>query len=523
MEWLIYLLKVSACTGLFYAFYHFFLRKLTFFKLNRAYLILTLVLSFFIPKLAIEIQGDSHSQVLKIVDSSVYTSNQPNQGNSKLQLQAISNSSHSNFDWQKIILKVYLLVAAIVCVWFLSKVIRILLHARKVDEVDGRLRIIYKSKGFTNCSFFTYVFIDRKNLDQERIDSLLKHESIHALRLHSIDKLLVALCKSLLWFNPFIYLYGSAFEQAHEYDADEITAEEIGEASYAQLLLAIATNHHTLNIEHGFAGHPIKQRIKMLFTKKSTVMKKYSYLLSLPIVLGLVWSFGTQVVYASKLETPSEITSILKESNSAETQLDYNITELDRLSAYAGKIIESIQPLKKSLGIDTLRLVGLGMRKDVKVIIDGKKYDPSILTKIGPRCIKLSSKGNNTIKISTKDNKILYALEYEKENAKVKQAADKSRQFYTRYVQKNEDGSSYCVAMLRNLQGASAATMLSLKGKVFIMINDKHYREDELKALNFDSESVKRISTLMAIDKHTVTGAYPQYSKEYESVLKAFD
>ena len=523
MEWLIYLLKVSTCTGLFYAFYHLVLRKLTFFKLNRAYLVLTLILSFSIPKLAIEIQGVSHPQVLQSVTSSINTSNQPDLRGSKLQLQATDNPNGRNFDWQKIVLQVYLIVAATVFVWFLSKIIKILLHTRKVDRVEGRLRIIYKSKGFTNCSFFNYVFIDHNNLDQERIDSLLKHESVHAVRLHSIDKLLIALCRSILWFNPFIYFYGSALEQAHEYDADEVAAEKIGEASYAQLLLAIATNHHTLNIVHGFATHPIKQRIKMLFTKKSKVMKKYSYLLGLPIVFGLVWLFGTQVVYASKLKTPLERTSILKEASSAETDLDYSITELDRLSAYAGKILENVQPLKKAFVSDTLRLVGVEQRKDVKVIIDGKQYPSSILTEIGPRCIKSSSVGNNTIKITTKDNKILYALEYEKQNAKVKQAAVKSRRFYTRYVQKNQDGSSYSIAMLRNLQGASAATMLSLKGKVFIMINNKHYREDELKALNFDSESVKRISTLVAIDKHTVAVSHPQYSKEYESVLKAFD
>ncbi|RZL17413.1 MAG: M56 family metallopeptidase [Pedobacter sp.] len=434
---------------------------------------------------------------------------------------AADNPNNSNFDWQKIVLNVYLIVAAIVGVWFLSKIIKILLHTRKVDRVEGRLRIIYKSKGFTNCSFFNYVFIDHNNLDQERIDSLLKHESVHAVRLHSIDKLFVALCKSLLWFNPFVYLYGSALEQAHEYDADEVTAEKIGEASYAKLLLAIATNHPTLNIVHSFASHPIKQRIKMLFTKKSKVMKKYSYLLGLPIVFGLVWLFGTQVVYASKWKTPSKRTSVLKETNSAETQLDYSITELDRLSAYAGRILENVQPLKKVFVNDTIRLVGVEQKKDVKVIIDGKEYPSSILTKIGPRCIESTSAENNVITIKTKNNEILYALEFERQNARVKQTALKKNQFYTRYVQKNEDGTSYYIAMLKSARGASAAVSVPSNGKVLIMIDGKQYKERELKKLDFNSDTVKKIVMMRAADNLTLSRLYPEYSKGYDSILEA--
>ena len=57
MEWLlIYLFKVSVCTTLLFGFYLLVLRRLTFFKINRFYLIISLLLSFIIPAIQINIE-----------------------------------------------------------------------------------------------------------------------------------------------------------------------------------------------------------------------------------------------------------------------------------------------------------------------------------------------------------------------------------------------------------------------------------------------------------------------------------
>ena len=53
-----YLLKVSACTVLFFAVYLLVLKKLTFFKFNRFYLLGSLFLSFIIPALQFEVKRE---------------------------------------------------------------------------------------------------------------------------------------------------------------------------------------------------------------------------------------------------------------------------------------------------------------------------------------------------------------------------------------------------------------------------------------------------------------------------------
>lgn len=68
MEWLTYLLKVTACTALFFGFYLVVLRKLTFFKINRFYLLASLFLSFIIPALQLEVKREMPMLETKLVD-----------------------------------------------------------------------------------------------------------------------------------------------------------------------------------------------------------------------------------------------------------------------------------------------------------------------------------------------------------------------------------------------------------------------------------------------------------------------
>ena len=70
MNFLIYLLQVSACTAIFYLFYYLFLSKLTFFVLNRWYLLGSIFLSFVIPSVRISV--DPQVQQMPVMQQIVY-------------------------------------------------------------------------------------------------------------------------------------------------------------------------------------------------------------------------------------------------------------------------------------------------------------------------------------------------------------------------------------------------------------------------------------------------------------------
>lgn len=304
MEWLLYLLKVSACMALFYALYYVFLQKLTFFSFNRIYLLSALAISFLIPALQLEIERQVEVQQ-EVLMPEVLTPEVPSKTNplsAKISVAqnplSIADSGFSEYSWQEIMNVAYWLIATAMLMVFVSQMVQLLKHINYENRKIGGLKVVYKPKGFTNCSFLNYVFVDQQNLMEEEIAVILRHEAVHANRLHSLDKLFVGVCKVFLWFNPLIYLYVQALEQVHEYEADEEVSSIIGNTSYANLLLTITVRKNNPSLVHSFVKNPLKERIKMLFTNPSNNMKKIMYLLSLPVCLILFWVFSVQIVYA---------------------------------------------------------------------------------------------------------------------------------------------------------------------------------------------------------------------------------
>jgi len=298
MEWLTYLLKVTACTVLFFGFYLLVLRKLTFFKINRFYLLATLLLSFIIPALQLEVKRE-----ITVVETEVPVNipeikpiaPAPVQLIQPIMVKYQPGIVHK-IDWMAVMYYVYGATASLlllVCLWRLFSLLK---HTNSYTKNGDGLKLITKTEGFTNCSFFNYVFINDEDLSTADLSILLKHEQVHARQYHSIDKIVLMVFKAVLWFNPVVYLYDKALEQIHEYEADEITSTDFGNQEYAKLLLKLAISKSDVPLIHNFVKSPIKDRIKMLFNQKSGNMKKLVYVLALPILLGLMYGFTVSYV-----------------------------------------------------------------------------------------------------------------------------------------------------------------------------------------------------------------------------------
>ncbi|WP_443945838.1 M56 family metallopeptidase [Pedobacter sp. AW1-32] len=207
-----------------------------------------------------------------------------------------------SFNWFSILTWVYTFVACVlltIALFRLSRLLSYLIGSSK--NIDG-LKIINKTSGFTNCSFFSYVFVNKNSLTKDELMILIRHEKVHAEQFHSLDKLILLPVKILLWFSPVIYFYDSALEQVHEYEADEKTAADFGSQKYANLLLKLAVELSGVSFVHNLVKSPIKDRIKMLFNDKSNKSKKMSYWAAFPLCFVLVWWFSVQIVYAQKTE-----------------------------------------------------------------------------------------------------------------------------------------------------------------------------------------------------------------------------
>ncbi|PYF74814.1 N-acetylmuramoyl-L-alanine amidase [Pedobacter nutrimenti] len=300
MEFITYLLKVSTCLLVFYGSYMIFLKNLSFFKANRVYLLATLSLSFIIPLLKFERSPD-----LAVVP--FFNGYIPAEQITSRALAPISlNNEVNTLSLSGLVFCLYLLVAVLLLWRGLSKIRQI---TKFIDtdfvRVNG-LKVIYKKSGFVNCSFFNYVFIDKTGLTPENIQILLKHEEVHARQLHSLDKLIMVVCKALLWFNPIIYWYEMALEEVNEFEADAVTANVYSAGPYAGLLIELATKTQLNPVLHYFSRYSLKGRITMLCRTASGANLKWSYLSVVPLLICLSWLFAFKVPDVSmKRETGS--------------------------------------------------------------------------------------------------------------------------------------------------------------------------------------------------------------------------
>jgi hypothetical protein len=226
MELINYLLKVSACLALFFAFYLLVLRKLTFFKINRFYLLLSILGSFIIPTLQFTIEREVEQ--ISVIENPIAVQNIDIVNASNQQPIIIdataTNYQTESFDWYALLPYAYGVTVAsllLLAFWRLTQLLRYTQGG--IKRVNG-LKIVTKNKGFTNCSFFNYVFVNHEQLTESELNVLLRHEEVHVKQWHSIDKIIMMIAKAILWFNPIIYLYDKALEQTHEYEADDTTS-----------------------------------------------------------------------------------------------------------------------------------------------------------------------------------------------------------------------------------------------------------------------------------------------------------
>ena len=137
---------------------------------------------------------------------------------------------------------------------------------------QGRFRVSVTDREEPSFSFFRYIVAGRGGMTDAELQQVLRHERLHAAQGHSWDRLAVQLVCCLLWFDPFVWLYGRDLREVHEYLADEAVLQQGGEGeykSYLRLLYCQITGMQYVPIVNSFHFSTIKNRITMMKQPKS--------------------------------------------------------------------------------------------------------------------------------------------------------------------------------------------------------------------------------------------------------------
>lgn len=283
---LIYLLKVSACTLIFFAAYQLLLAKLTFFNLNRAYLLIMLVLSFSIPALTIESRHQLTVASQEIPSKVAYS----NDGFVEQDFVGEGSDANTDLNWDQLLVYGYSSILAVLVFRMLFMMARIQIQLRKhAIGRSGAVILVDAKSTIKNCSFFNQIIVD-SSLQHEEKNLVIKHESVHVNQLHALDKLLVNFVTAILWFNPIIYFWRNAIDHNHEFLADRETSKVTDKRIYASLLLNLAMPAKNLAI-NSFSKLPLKNRIMMLYKEPNAKLQKLAYLAIIPVLMICCMAF----------------------------------------------------------------------------------------------------------------------------------------------------------------------------------------------------------------------------------------
>ena len=285
---------------LFLAVYDLFLKRETFFGLNRMYLLLTPVLSCILPFISIGfIQENIPQEYIFQLPEVVIGGNTS---------EVISSGT---LLWIPSLLDFWFLgmfVSALFFCWKLYKITRLKFSGIKDDFQGFKLIILPKTN--TAFSFFNTIFLG-ENISEESKLSIVEHEKIHIEQKHSLDLLFFEMLRIVFWFNPMVYFFQNRIATLHEFIADAKVISQKNKKQYYQNLLSEVFQTEKISFINTFFNQSlIKKRISMLQKSKSRKTAQLKYLLLLPAICAML-------IYTSCSDDPkAEETQTVQQSDS---------------------------------------------------------------------------------------------------------------------------------------------------------------------------------------------------------------
>ncbi len=346
-----YIIHASILLAFSFLAYWLLLRKETFYKINRLFLVSALVLSVGLPLIQMP-QSLSFRKplVIEVENTNILSGNnkEPNELSIAVLRDSENTSSYENLDeliiqetqsvesgnsllstfseWKtgEILWLIYLIGTSIFILTFLIQFILLFFKKSKLEYIqDGAFKIYELKENSAPFSFLKWIFINPSLYDFDTYNNIIEHEKIHVSQAHYLDKLIAELAVITFWFNPFVWLHRKAINNNLEFLTDsEMIVKGTEKESYQMNLLKVCVPQHALNITTNYNQSFLSERIKMMNSKKSSASSSWKYLLLLPFI-----GFTLATLNAVK---PSYIESnqdpiIVQKSTDSENKIQENL------------------------------------------------------------------------------------------------------------------------------------------------------------------------------------------------------
>lgn len=263
-----YLLQANLSIILFYVGYRWLLRKLTFYDLNRFYLLFGLCFSAAFPLIDLrgwlEVKRELPANIGYLVPDW-----QPLPANA--------------FDWWSLPVACFWAGVA----WFGGKLaIRFAsLWSLHRGSRPARWRLFRYRQVFGPVlpfSFWRNIYLNAHNHDEGELHDIFEHEQVHVSEWHTVDALLAELFRVLCWFNPGAWLVRHAIQENLEFITDKrVLQSGVDKQGYQYSLLKVGRYaDRDTALGNAFNLDSIKRRIMMMNTNRSSRSQLGNYALA---------------------------------------------------------------------------------------------------------------------------------------------------------------------------------------------------------------------------------------------------
>jgi hypothetical protein len=311
----VFLLKVNIALLLFCAGYYLVLRHLTFYTLNRVYLLAAILFASVYPQINLSDFVQRHEQLAKPVQRVVINWQAP--------AQALAKQADKPVYWFYIE-SVFWIGAALLTLRLLVQLFslyKLYRNSRPATIGDHQVRVM--DKDAAPFSFWQSIFVNPANHEPADLKAILLHEQVHVNQWHTADILLAELSSIFYWFNPGIWLIKKAIRENVEFITDhKILKKGIDSKTYQYSLVSVSFNNTQPGIVNHFNLSTIKKRIIMMNAKRSSNLNLTRYVFMVPVVIVLLLVFS--ISKADFVKKSDAFKSISKLSNNVGNAVGIN-------------------------------------------------------------------------------------------------------------------------------------------------------------------------------------------------------
>ncbi|PCH70608.1 MAG: hypothetical protein COC06_04345 [Bacteroidales bacterium] len=303
---ILYFLQSAICMAFFYALYWLFLKKDTFFRVNRMFLLLTLIASILIPTLEIPFQPEPKNTIgnpLHVLDAVVKASQQYLNSNMLEEVVVTVTVKKALTAYQYLGI-IYLLGVFLFSIRFFRNIFQLLFWIKSSQIIREKgFRLVIMNDDYPPFSFLNSIFIGKADYQKANFNSILAHERVHVDQLHTFDLLMIEILTVIFWLNPVVWFYKSSIQEVHEYLVDDkVVNGAVNANEYKMHIVNQFAGGDLFRLANNFGQSTLKKRISMLGRIKTPRIALVKLLLIIPIFVVLLSAFAFTIKEEEKLD-----------------------------------------------------------------------------------------------------------------------------------------------------------------------------------------------------------------------------